>query len=345
MKYRIDLPRVGRFFSVPCSAVDKYIKTADADYFKVLMCLLCADSDIADEQEIAERCGFKNISTAADGIIFWKNCGVISAETVGESAPKQAEPTSAPIMPKQETPAAPVCVTDAVNPMKNTAAAKSIMRYSNKEIMEKVKKNAELKTLFDQAEHIFGRLINGSETAGLLNLYEYYGYDVPSILMLIDFCVSIGKPRIAYIETVAKDWFSRGICTYAQVESEIAEQEKQHDVNVRFARVLGIEGKLTKKQEEMFAEWNSWGFSTNMVDLAGERCRENKNKTDVRYINGILKRWKESGIATPEDVERQEIARRRQIEQEKPSYDLDRWQQMADNFDPNTLGFEEDDDI
>ena len=31
MKYRIDLPRVGRFFSVPCSAVDKYIKTADAD--------------------------------------------------------------------------------------------------------------------------------------------------------------------------------------------------------------------------------------------------------------------------------------------------------------------------
>lgn len=345
MKYRIDLPRVGRFFSVPCSAVDKYIKTADADYFKVLMCLLCADSDIADEQEIAERCGFKNVSTVADGILFWKNCGVISAETLGESTPKQAEPTSAPIMPKQETPAAPVCVTDAVNPMKNTAAAKSIMRYSNKEIMEKVKKNAELKTLFDQAERIFGRLINGSETAGLLNLYEYYGYDVPSILMLIDFCVSIGKPRIAYIETVAKDWFSRGICTYAQVESEIAEQEKQHDVNVRFARVLGIEGKLTKKQEEMFAQWNSWGFGADMVDLAGERCRENKNKTDVRYINGILSRWKESGIATPEDVERQEIARRRQIEQEKPSYDLDRWQQMADNFDPNTLGFEEDDDI
>lgn len=345
MKYRIDLPRVGRFFSVPCNAVDKYIKTADADYFKVLMCLLCADSDITDEQEIAERCGFKNISTVADGILFWKNCGVISAETVGESAPKQAEPTSAPILPKQETPAAPVCVTDAVNPMKNTAAAKSIMRYSNKEIMEKVKKNAELKTLFDQAERIFGRLINGSETAGLLNLYEYYGYDVPSILLLIDFCVSIGKPRIAYIETVAKDWFSRGICTYAQVESEIAEQEKQHDVNVRFARVLGIEGKLTKKQEEMFAEWNSWGFSADMVDLAGERCRENKNKTSVSYINGILKRWKESGIATPEDVEQQEIARRRQIEQEKPSYDLDRWQQMADNFDPNTLGFEEDDDI
>ena len=101
MKYRIDLPRVGRFFSVPCSAVDKYIKTADADYFKVLMCLLCADSDIADEQEIAERCGFKNVSTTADGILFWKNCGVISAETLAESALKQAEPTSAPIMPKQ----------------------------------------------------------------------------------------------------------------------------------------------------------------------------------------------------------------------------------------------------
>lgn len=72
MKYRIDLPRVGRFFSVPCSAIDKYIKTADADYFKVLMCLLCADSDIADEQEIAERCGFKNVSIAADGILFGK---------------------------------------------------------------------------------------------------------------------------------------------------------------------------------------------------------------------------------------------------------------------------------
>lgn len=351
MKYRIDVPHFGKFFTVPCSAVENYIKTADANYVKVLLCLLCSNSDTADVHSVAEICGL-SVSQVEDGVLFWKNCGVISAEpcadstdTPPEALPPKAAAASAPISRE----AMPVCAADAVNPMKNTAAAKSVVRYSNKEIAEKVRADKELKTLFDEIQRVFGRPITGTETAGLINIYEYYGYDVPSIIMICEFCRSIGKPKIAYIETVARDWFSRGICDFAQVENEIIRQGEQHGFDSAVARALGIEGKLTKKQEEYFAQWKEWGFDEKAIDLAGQRCRENKNKTDIRYINGILNRWKQENLMTAEAVEEQERqfreSRAKNEDSGENSYDLNEWRNMAAAFNPNTLGFEEDDDI
>lgn len=346
MKYKIDVPHFGKFFTVPCSAVENYIKTVDANYVKVLLCLLCSNSDTADVQSIAEACGI-SVSQAEDGVLFWESHKVITAEPCPASpdSPPKAAAASAPIVRE----AVPVCTTDAVNPMKNTATAKSVVRYSNKEIAEKVRADKDLKTLFDEIQRVFGRPITGTETAGLINIYEYYGYDVPSIIMICEFCGSIGKSKIAYIETVARDWFSRGICDFTQVEKEIIRQGEQHSFNSSAARVLGIEGKLTKKQEEYFAQWKEWGFDEKAIDLAGQRCRENKNKTDIRYINGILNRWKQEDLMTAEAVEENERkyreSRAKTESNGESSYDLNEWRNLAASFNPNTLGFEEDDDI
>lgn len=339
MKYKIDVPRFGKFFTVPGKAED-YLKTADARYFKVLLCLLCSNSSVADLESVAESCGKEvTVAVAEDALIFWTTAEVISAEPLDGCEASKTKPAAVAASAEIKQPAAPPAPSNA---------ARASVRYSNKEIAEKLRENDDLKTLFDEVQRIFGRTLNNTETVGFINIYEYYGYDVPSIVMIADFCRSIGKPKIAYIETVARDWFSRGICDFAQVESEIIKQTKQHDFNTAAARVLGIEGRLTKKQEEYFSQWKDWGFDEKTIDLAGERCRENKNKTDIRYVNGILSRWKREGLMTAEAVEEQERQFREnggKRESSEESYDLNSWRSLADNFDPNALSFEEDDDI
>jgi DnaD/phage-associated family protein len=200
--------------------------------------------------------------------------------------------------------------------------------------------------------------LNGTITAGLINIYEYYGFDVPSIVMIAEYSRSVGKTSIAYIETVAKDWFSRGITDFTQVEQEIIRLTEQHNFEVEVAHRLGIEGKLTKQQRDFISQWKDWGFDVRLIELAGDECRNKKNTIKLPYVNGILGRWKQDNLFTEQAImEHNEKFRSKYSQNQQSdgkngnapsaekSYDLNQWRDMAAAFNPNTLGFEEDDDI
>lgn len=319
----------------PCRAVEKYIKTADAEFFKVLAFVLCSDSGTADTVEIAERCNIRE-SVAEDAVLFWLDRGVL--KTVGKVKPQSAAPQPQPASETREKPAAP---------------PKTAVRYTPKEIARKSEENEDIAALFEESQKIFGRLLNDTEMQGLINIYEYCGFEVAAILMIEGYCKDLGKCKIGYIEKVAKEWFSEGIVDFSQVENEIIRRTSQHSFDKQVALKLGIEGRLTPVQEKYFTQWREWGFDVAAINLAGERCRETKNKTDIRYINGILSRWKDERLLTTEDVLASEEAFRRKqaqkTENEKSgkdtSYDLDKWQSMAASLDLNMLGFEEDEDV
>jgi DnaD/phage-associated family protein len=357
MKYIIDLPRFGKFFTVPCSAVENYIKVADGNYVKVLLCLLCSNSNTADVQTVAESCGI-SASQAEDGILFWQSRGVISAQPENSpDLPPTAVAASAPIQsaesvnPKSETEAKPSGAAEAaVTPKKYIAVQKTVVQYTPKEIAEKINQNPDLQTMFGEIERIFGKTLNQTQIGGFIHIYEYYEFDVPSIVMIVDFCKSMGKTSISYIESIARDWAAREICDFTQVEEEIIRQTEQNSYNSSAARVLGIEGKLTPKQQEFFAQWKEWGFDENMLNLAGELCRNEKNRFNLNYTNGILRNWHASGISTPEDVKRSKQAyedsksARAAESGEKTSYNINKWQSISSRLDPNKISFEEDDD-
>ncbi|SDA17550.1 DnaD and phage-associated domain-containing protein [Ruminococcus sp. YE71] len=343
MRYKIGVMPFGRVFTVPCAA-ENYIKVADPKFCKVLIALMCTDTDIADTDELAARCGLTP-SEAEDAVIFWSTYGVISAAPENGEPIKQVTAEPQPVQTAEPVPQAqPVVLTEAIDPMKNTAAAKSTVRYSPKDLAQKARENTELATLYEEVQKIFGRTINTTETAGFVNLYEYYGFSVPSILILTRFAHEHGKDRIAYIESVAKDWHSRGIVEYGAVEAEIIRQTEANRIDEKLKRVLGIEGSLTKKQLEYFARWREWGFDVETIDLAGQRCREKKNRFELGYTNGILKRWQEEKLMSVEAV----IASELRFEQERTdnarsdtSYDVSGWEDMALTLDPSLLGTEE----
>ena len=338
MKYKISAPVFGKYFTVPCSAVENYIRFADADFYKALLCALCTNESVIDSLELSKQCGL-SVGKVEDALEFWSSSGVACFERLTEDKEQNTEKA----VPKAQSENLPVCLTEAVNPMKKTASATAKVRYTTKELAEKVEKNKELKLLTDELQKIFGRPINHTETAAVLNLYEYYGFSAAEILIILQFCVDIGKKSMAYAETVAKDWFSKGITEYDQIEAEAQRQLALRDYSNKIKSDFGLEGSLTKKQREYFEQWQAWGFDEKIVSYAGEICRDLKGKNILNYINGIMKNWHEKGFDKLDDILKYQKDYKEEKNQEKePSYDLKLWRKMAEEFDPDTISFEED---
>lgn len=334
MNYKIDVKQWGRFFSVPCSVVDDYILLSDGDFVKVLLCILCSDNNVVSTENLAKQAGVAE-EKAEDAIIHWANLGVISAETDGGTTISISTQTT-----DNQTIVEPVSKVEAIIPPKSPTDAKTRVKYSTREIAEKIDSNDELKALFDNMQIVLKRIINGTEMAAILNLYEYYNYSAASILMIAEYCKKLGKDKMAYIETVAKNWFNEGICSYADVEAEIVRQEEMRTFENKVIRAFGIENKITKKQREYIHNWNAMGFSVEMLEIAYEKCMNSTNKLTFGYINKILQNWAGKNIKTPKQVEEDDSVyankkKKNQVQENKDtSYDLSEWEKYAINFNP-----------
>ena len=130
MDYKIDCRQWGRFFSVPCSVVDDYILISDGDFVKVLLCLLCSNSQVVSTEQLGAMAGV-SAEKAEDAIIHWAGLGVISAETVDG---RVVEQNKSVVTPK----VTPVQNVEAINPARNSIDAKTRVKYSTREIAEKI---------------------------------------------------------------------------------------------------------------------------------------------------------------------------------------------------------------
>ena len=99
----------------------------------------------------------------------------------------------------QDTVPEPVSTVEAISPTKNTVQ-RSHIRYSPKELAQKAKDDKNVRVLFEEIQKVFGRTINATDSAALVDIYEYYGYDVPTILILAEYCSGLGKTRLRELD-------------------------------------------------------------------------------------------------------------------------------------------------
>jgi len=79
MTYKIDIKNWGRVFTVPCSVVDNYLKEADGDFLKVLLCVVSFGNCDIDSEKICKLCNVSELCVK-NAINYWSECGVISCE-------------------------------------------------------------------------------------------------------------------------------------------------------------------------------------------------------------------------------------------------------------------------
>ena len=72
-----------------------------------------------------------------------------------------------------------------------------------------------------------------------------------------------------------------------------------------YMRVLGLGERMPVPSEEKYlTAWQDMGFSPEAVAIAYDKTVLKCHELKWPYCNGILKRWHEAGLHTPEEIER-----------------------------------------
>ena len=306
-----------RFFSVPCALVDDYIKLADESSLKLLLYLMCDESDEIDKSDVCKKLGIKE-NSFDDAVIFWTEMGVIESEDI--SSPKESvavEVKSSEVSP---------------TPVLSQAQAQKVkvrLNYTPKTIADMIDTDESIRELFSEAEKTIGRLLKHTEQELLINLRDYYGFDIQSIILMLEYCRDCGKTSARSIENFAVELFQNDITSFFEIDAEIKRRTEYNTFENEVKRALYLETKPTAKQSQYISSWQEMGFSSDMISQARERCVNQTNKLSFPYINKILQSWAEKRIFTPEALEADEANRSKQavpqIEKKSgdSSFDLD----------------------
>lgn len=195
------------------------------------------------------------------------------------------------------------------------------MKKSFDDIAEIIDGNKMLSDLCMIAQEILGKSLNNKEIETLYWFYDQLGLSPEVITMLLEYCVSMDKRNINYIEKVAITWSEKNITTIDEANAYITKKSENNEFITSLVQLFGISDRKLSNTETKFLE--SWrdelDMSADMVALAYEYCITNTSKLSFPYINQILKRWAEQGIRTIPEAEADHESHKRKNNQSQPS--------------------------
>lgn len=331
MKYRINPQAAfGLNFSVPAAVTDQHLKMAGASQLKALLWLLRHNGDSSTDEDMCKALGLSQ-ADVNDAMQYWLECGLAVSE---DSTPVAQAASTKPGPEPQTKPVA----TETVRRLAPLPEAKP----THELIVKRMSESEEIRFLFTQAQISLGRTIGHDTQAALLMIHDTYGLPVEVILMMIDYCVSVGKRSLGYMEKMAKSWGEEEIDTIEKADERIRRLRRVNESWDKFKEMTGINTpKPTAKQSEYLAYWTEkLGFDLEMIYLAYEEMADHTEKISFPYIDKVLRTWHDSGIKTEADVAADK-AGRAQSKAEKPdkkknagydpSYDLESFVRQSMN--------------
>lgn len=317
MTLRLSFGHYDGIFALPTEAVDKYIDEASLDDFKILLYLFRKNEGTVTLEKCCEELkvpedSFKN------SVNFWVKRGLFKCTKQKDDINKTEETTD--LKEQNETAA-------------KTAAVKIFdtpIEYGQSEIADKSRQNAEIKFMLDSVPNQLGRTISPAECSILVYLYEGVGLSADVIVMLVGYCVNIGKPHIRYIEQMAIGWAKDGVDTYEKAEKRIKDLESSRSLEGKVRSILGINDRaLTDNERKYISAWSSLDSSPELIKLAYEICVARTEKLSFPYMNKILKSWSENGIKTPEEAKNDSRGKKPGKNSKKPSFNIDEYVNLS----------------
>lgn len=311
MSVRINLGKWGSVFAVPSCVVDEHIKIAGESQLKVLLFLLKNSYKAYTYKEIGEALSIHE-SDVKDCVDFWiereviaEIDGILIPDKANDSETKKDEKKPQDTKKKNihQRPLRPDIITSA-------------------QIINSDKKLQDLLTMVQNA---LSKPLSSGGTSVIVMLYDTCGLPAEVIIMLVNYCVSLGKSDMRTIERMGIKWADEEINTVQAVENRIAENKRSNENWNRVKYVFGLTsaGSPTPKQLEFADRWvGQWHFSDEMLRTAYELNVDSTGKMSLPYINKILKSWYDAGFITLEDIEKTDKAKKK-TNSKKSSYDLD----------------------
>ena len=184
--------------------------------------------------------------------------------------------------------------------------------YSADDVARKLESSADFRGLTGAVEQRLGKRLTTPDLNILLGLYDYLGLPADVVYLLVCHCAErterrFGpgrRPGMRQIEKEGYAWARMGIDSHDAASAYLERYARRREAMPQYMRALGLpERQPSPSEEKYMAAWQEMGFPPETVALAADktilRCQELK----WPYLNGILKKWHESGLHTPEEVE------------------------------------------
>ncbi len=179
-------------------------------------------------------------------------------------------------------------------------------KKSPDEVAALIEGDSALSDLCQISQEILGKTLASNDLQTLYWFYDQLGFSPEIIAMLLEYCVSMDKRNMKYIEKVAITWHENNVTTIDEAQAYISGAQKEDEYTSSLKQLFGIsDRKLSKTESQFLKSWREeLNMSADMVGLAYEYCIIATSKMSFPYINTILKRWAEQGIRTIAEAEK-----------------------------------------
>lgn len=173
--------------------------------------------------------------------------------------------------------------------------------YGMAELSEYMK-HQDMKELLRKAQQKLGKPLTQQDISMIFSFYDWLGFPLDLIEVLLSYCVLDGFKGMRYVEKVAMSWAENGIDTVEKAAEHI---EMRKTGFYAIMRAFGQSGRMPVDGEEAYmSKWlKEYGFSLDVIKVACERTVMQTGKVSFAYADSILKKWKVAEVKTTQDIE------------------------------------------
>ncbi len=194
------------------------------------------------------------------------------------------------------------------------APAEETPDYTGEDLNQTLESDNTFSQLSREVERSLGKKLTSRDLQILLGLYDELGLPAEVIYQLVAYCIqrcarSYGeghRPTLRQIEKEGFIWARKGLVTLDAVSRYMKEVSRLQGKLPAMMAALGLGGRSpVPSEEEYLSRWIEWGFPPETVALAYDKTVLKCGELKWPYLNGILRRWQEQGLMTPELVQQE----------------------------------------
>lgn len=149
-------------------------------------------------------------------------------------------------------------------------------------------------------ENYLKRTLKPTEVQLLTYLFDTLHFSKELLLHLYEYCCSLNKTNVKYVQAVALSWAEQHITTPEQAQRQSVVYSTAH---AAIARALALGRPLAKIECEYTKRWqDEWHMDLSVILEACNRTMLAIQKADFKYIDGILSNWHKENVHTLQDI-------------------------------------------
>lgn len=285
---KINVNYLSGHFLVNNNFVDCFIKEANPSYIKVYLYILrhAEDFDGITLTKMSKDIGLIK-SDIISALRYWDECGVITYNNdpdnidicilnIDKNSPNEESEE------KSET----------ANVPKRFQTNESVSSsYKSNVVVKTVHNDEKLAHLFSIIQQMLNKSLSSNDYKIIYSFIDYLKLPEQVIIILFEYCISINKTNMRYIEKIAYSWADSGIHTVEAAEKYISEKNEQQSVQAYYKSKFKIIGRdFTDTESKLLLTWvNEYKAGEDLILSAYERTVLNTGKVSFKYMDTIIK--------------------------------------------------------